>query len=46
MVYKDCNKKLLPKSILDLNKKFENKNNNFCFQIDSIKFAGKLFQKI
>ena len=40
----DHNKKFFPKNIFELNKKFENKNNNF--EIDSVKLLKRLFSKL
>ena len=40
----DHNKKFFSKNILDLDKKFENKNNNF--KIDSIKSLTNYFKKL
>ena len=40
----DHNKKFLPRNILDLNKKFENKNNNF--KINSIELLTNYFKKL
>ena len=40
----DHNKKFLPRNILDLNKKFENNNNNF--KINSIESLTNYFKKL
>ena len=40
----DYNNKIFPKNVLELNKIFENKNNNF--KIDSIKLLTNYFKKI
>ena len=40
----DHNKKFFPKNILDLNKKFENKNNNF--KIDNVKLLKDYFLEL
>ena len=40
----DHNKKFLPKSILELNKKFENRNINF--KINSIELLTNYFKKL
>ena len=43
-MYKLDHKKFLPRNILDLNKKFENKNNNF--KINSIELLTNYFKKL
>ena len=40
----DHNKKHFPKNIKELNKNFENKNNNF--KIDSVKLLKEYFSKL
>ena len=40
----DHNKNFLPRNILDLNKKFENKNNNF--KINPIELLANYFKKL
>ena len=40
----DHKKKFLPRNILDLNKKFENNNNNF--KINSIELLTNYFKKL
>ena len=42
----DHNKKYFPKNIKELNKNFENKNNNNNFKIDSVKLLKDYFSKL